>query len=297
MHASGICYTDVHMTEGLLPAQFPNTIGHEPVGEIVELGDAVTTRKIGDRVGVPWVQHTYGRCEWCQRGKTMFCLEQIGTGVNIAEGHAEYMVAYANATQFLPEGLSYERAAPVFCAGYTVYSGLRIAEPQPHERVAIVGVGGLGHLAIQYAKATGFETIAITHSKDKEELAYKLGSDVVVSDGKGLKNSGRADVILATSNSYRATGDTLKGLRLDGRLILMGISDEPLTVTGHLLMNRGRIFGSIQNDREYLYEALDYVAKGKVNVMTETFPLEEVNKAYDKVANGEVRFRAVFKIR
>jgi alcohol dehydrogenase len=116
----------------------------------------------------------------------------------------------------------------------TVYSGLRNAEPKPHERVAIVGVGGLGHLAIQYAKATGFETIAITHSKDKEELAYKLGSDVVVSDGKGLKNSGRADVILATSNSYRATGDTLKGLRLDGRLILMGISDEPLTVTGHL---------------------------------------------------------------
>jgi dehydrogenase len=227
----------------------------------------------------------------------MFCLEQIGTGVNIAGGHAKYMVVYANATQLLPEGLSYEQAAPVFCAGYTVYSGLRIAEPQPHERVAIVGVGGLGLLAIQYAKTTGFETIAITHSKDKEELASKLGSDVVVSDGKGLKNSGRADVILATSNSYRATGDTLKGLRLDGRLILMGTSDEPLTVTGHLLMNRGRIIGSIQNDREYLYEALDYVIKGKVSVMTETFPLEEVNKAYDKVANGKVRFRAVLKIR
>ena len=230
----------------------------------------------------------------------MFCLEQIGTGVIIAEGHAKYMVAYANATQLLPEGLSYEQAAPVFCAGYTVYSDLRIAEPQPHERVAIVGVGGLGHLDIQYAKATGFETIAITHSKDKEELASKLGSDVVVSDGKGLKNSGGADVILATSNSYRATGDTLKGLRPDGRLIPMGISDEPLTVTGHLLMNRGRIIGlgrSIQNDREYLYEALDYVAKGKVNVMTETFPLEEVNKAYDNVANGKVRFRAVLKIR
>ena len=121
MHASGICYTDVHMTEGLLPAQFPNTIGHEPVGEIVELGDAVTTRKIGDRVGVPWVQHTCGRCEWCQRGKTMFCLEQIGTGVNIAEGHAEYMVAYANATQLLPEGLSYERAsARILCRMYSV---------------------------------------------------------------------------------------------------------------------------------------------------------------------------------
>jgi alcohol dehydrogenase len=296
MHASGICYTDVHMTEGILPARFPNTLGHEPVGEIVELGQNVTTRKIGDRVGVPWVQHTCGRCEWCQRGKSLFCSEQIGTGVNIAGGHAEYMVAYADATQLLPEGLQYEQAAPIFCAGYTVYSGLRIAEPKPHERIAIVGVGGLGHLAIQYAKVCGFETIAITHSKDKEELAYKLGADVVVSDGKGLKKSGGADVILATSNSYKATGDTLKGLRPDGRLVLMGISDEPLIVTGHLLTNRGRIIGSVQNDREYLYEALDYVAKGKVRVMTETFPLDEMNTAYDKVAKGELRFRAVLKI-
>jgi alcohol dehydrogenase len=296
MHASGICYTDVHMTEGILPARFPNTIGHEPVGEIVELGQNVTTRKVGDRVGVPWVQRTCGRCEWCQRGKSLFCLEQIGTGVNIAGGHAEYMIAYADATQLLPDGLEYEQAAPIFCAGYTVYSGLRIAEPKPHERIAVVGVGGLGHLAIQYAKVCGFETIAVTHSKDKEELSYKLGADVVVSDGKGLKNSGGADVILATSNSYKATGETLKGLRPDGRLVLMGISDEPLIVTGQLLMGRGRIIGSLQNDREYLYEALDYVAKGKVQVMTETFPLEDMNTAYDKVVKGELRFRAVLKI-
>lgn len=296
MHASGICYTDVHMTEGNLPARLPNTLGHEPVGEIVELGQSVTTRKIGDRVGVPWTQYTCGRCEWCQRGKSLFCLAQIGTGVNIAGGHAEYMVAYADATQLLPEGLEYEQAAPIFCAGYTVYSGLRIAEPKPHERIAVVGVGGLGHLAIQYAKVCGFETIAITHSKDKEELAYKLGADAVVTDGKGLKNSGGADVILATSNSYKATSDTLKGLRPDGRLVLMGLSNEPLTVTGHLLFGRGRIIGSLQNDREYLYEALDYVAKGKVRVMTESFPLDEMNVAYDKVVKGELRFRAVLKI-
>ena len=296
MHASGICYTDVHMTEGNLPARLPNTLGHEPVGEIVELGQSVTTRKIGDRVGVPWTQYTCGRCEWCQRGKSLFCLEQIGTGVNIAGGHAEYMVAYSDATQLLPEGLEYEQAAPIFCAGYTVYSGLRIAEPKPHERIAVVGVGGLGHLAIQYAKVCGFETIAITHSKDKEELAYKLGANAVVSDGKGLKNSGGADVILATSNSYKATSNTLKGLRPDGRLVLMGISDEPLIVTGHLLYGRGRIIGSVQNDREYLYEALDYVAKGKVRVMTESFPLDEMNVAYEKVVKGELRFRAVLKI-
>src|SRR5436305_10901859 len=146
----------------------------------------------------------------------MFCAEQIGTGVGIAGGHAEYMVAYADATLLLPERLSYDQAAPLFCAGYTVWSGLRWADPQPHERIAVVGIGGLGHLAVQYAKAAGCETIAITHSKDKEELARKLGADFVVSDGQGLREAGGADIILATSNSYKAAADTLRGLRPDG---------------------------------------------------------------------------------
>src|ERR671930_1521514 len=232
MHASGICYTDVHATHGALGVKFPHTIGHEPTGEIVELGEGVTTRKVGDRVGVPWFQSTCGRCEWCQRGKLLFCPNHIATGINIAGGHAEYMVAYANVTQLIPNGLSYEQAAPIFCAGFTVYSGLRVADPKPHERIAVVGIGALGHLGIQYSKAAGFETIAVTHSKDKEELAYKLGADSVVSDGEGLLKEGQhdspggggagggADVVLATSNSYKATADSIKGLRPDGRFVL-----------------------------------------------------------------------------
>jgi len=271
IHASGICYTDVHITKGGLGVKFPYTIGHEPAGEIVGLGEGVTTRKVGDRVGVPWVQSTCGRCEWCQRGKLFFCPNQIATGINIAGSHAEYMVAYADATQLLPNGLSYEQAAPIFCAGYTVYSGLRFADPKPHERIAVIGIGALGHLGIQYSKAAGFETIAVTHSKDKEELAYKLGADSVVADGKGLlEDQGRgADIILATSNSYKAIADSIKGLRPNGRLILMGASatNEPLTLSPELyidfLFKHDRIIGSRQNDREYLYEALDYVAKGK----------------------------------
>jgi alcohol dehydrogenase len=300
IHASGVCYTDVHITKGEIGVQFPYTIGHEPAGEIVALGEGVTTRKVGDRVGVPWVQSTCGRCEWCQRGK-FFCPNQITTGINIAGSHAEYMVAYADATQLLPNGLSYDQAAPIFCAGYTVYSGLRFADPKPHERVAVLGIGALGHLGIQYSKAAGFETIAVTHSKDKEELAYQLGANSVVADGKRLlEDQGRgADVILATTNSYKAIVDSIKGLRPDGRLILMGVSatNEPLTFSPDLykefLFKRGRMIGSLQNDREYLYEALDYVAKGKVRVMTEIFPLEEISNAYDKVANGNVRFKAV----
>src|SRR5215217_1235502 len=304
VHASGICYTDVRITKGALGVKFPHTIGHEPAGEIVELGEGVTTRKVGDRVGVPWLQSTCGRCEWCQRGKLFFCPNHIATGINIAGSHGEYMVAYADATQLIPNGLSYDQAAPIFCAGYTVYSGLRFADPKPHERVAIVGIGALGHLGIQYSKAAGFETIAVTHSKDKEELAYKLGADSVVADGEGLLKEGRhngadgggADVILATSNSYKATADSIKGLRPDGRVVLMGVSTtEPLTISPEILFKRARIIGSTQNDREHLYEALDYVAKGKVRVMTEMFPLEEISNAYDKVANGNVRFKAVIE--
>jgi alcohol dehydrogenase len=307
MHASGICYTDVHATHGALGVKFPYTIGHEPAGEIVELGEGVTTRQVGDRVGVPWFQSTCGRCEWCQRGKSLFCPNHIATGINSAGGHAEYMVAYANATQLIPNGLSYDQAAPIFCAGFTVYSGLRLADPKPHERIAVVGIGALGHLGIQYSKAAGFETIAVTHSKDKEELAYKLGADSVVTNGDALlkekrqhdassADGGGADVILATSNSYKATADAIKGLRPDWRVILMGVSPtESLTVPPEILFKRIRILGSTQNDREYLYEALDYVAKGKVKVMTEISPLEEISNAYDKVANGNVRFKAVVK--
>lgn len=296
IHASGICYTDVHITKGGLGVKFPNTIGHEPAGEIVALGEGVTTRKVGDRVGVPWLQSTCGRCEWCQRGKLFFCPNLVATGINIPGSHAEYMVAYADATQLLPDGLSYDQAAPIFCAGYTVYSGLRFAYPKPHERVAVVGIGALGHLGIQYSKASGFETIAVTHSKDKEELAYKLGADSVVPDGDILLKEGGADVILSTSNSYKATADSIKALRPDGRLMLMGVSTtEPLAISPEILFKRGHIIGSTQNDREHLYEALDYVARGKVKVMTEIFPLEDITNAYDKVANGNVRFKAVIQ--
>ena len=146
--------------------------------------------------------------------------------------------------------------------------------------------------------AAGFDTIAITHSKDKMELAHKLGADLVVSDGQALREAGGADVILATSNSYKASVGALKGLRPDGRLMLIGASDEPFTTLSptECFVNRFQIIGSSQNGREYLYEALDYVAKGKVKVMAETFALDHIADAYEKVTNGSVRFRAAIKV-
>ncbi len=294
MHASGICYTDVHQTLGRIPGAFPRILGHEPVGEIVAVGPGVTARKVGDRVGVAWIQATCGRCEWCARGLRMFCATQKGTGMDLQGGHAEYMPMYADATFLIPDSVSYDQAAPIFCAGYTVWSGLRWARPQPHERVAVLGIGGLGHLAVQYAKAAGFDTIAISHSPDKDKLARGLGADEVVPDGKGLAAIGGADIVLSTTNSTKSMADSIQGIRPDGRLVIMGADVEPISLSlFDLLMKRIQVIGSQQNGPEYLYEALDFVAKRKVKTIAETYPLAEAPKAYERVAEGKARFRAV----
>jgi dehydrogenase len=293
IHASGLCYTDVHITKGAIPTQFPRTLGHEPVGEIVSLGAGVNTRRIGDRVGVPWVQASCGRCEWCLRGQPMFCEQQVGTGVTMPGSHAQYMLAWAGATVLLPDALSYEQGAPLFCAGYTVYSGFRLAEPRPGDRVAVVGVGGLGHLALQYAHVTGHPTIAVTHSKDKEAQLRDLGADEVVSDGASLKKTGGADIVLFTGNSFDALTDCVQALRPDGRIVVMGVGGGAFTIPTSLLWVRGRVIGSSQNDPSHLYEALQLSASGKVKVVTETYSLDEIPRAYERVEQGKVRYRAV----
>lgn len=297
MRASGICYTDVHETMGHIPGTFPRILGHEPVGEVVAVGPGVTTRKTGDRVGVGWIQSTCGRCEWCARGQKNFCANRQVTGIHLQGGHAEYMPMHANATMLIPDGVSYEQAAPIFCAGYTVWSGLRWANPKPQERVAVLGIGGLGHLALQYAKAAGFETIAISHSPDKDKFIRELGADEIVRDGKGLAAKGGADIILSTSNSTKAMADSIEGLRPDGRLVTMGADAEPIPVPlMDLIGRRIQVIGSTQNGPEYLSEALDFVAKGKVKVIAETYPLVEAPKAYQRVAEGRARFRAILAI-
>ena len=294
MHASGICYTDVHETLGHIPGQFPRILGHEPVGEIVAVAPDVITRKPGDRVGTAWIQSTCGRCEWCQRGRRMFCPYLKSTGIDVPGGHAEYMLMNADATYLIPDKISYEQAAPIFCAGYTVWSGLRWASPMPHERVAVLGIGGLGHLAVQYAKAAGFTTIAISHSPDKDKMIRDLGADEIVRDGKSLAAAGGADIILSTSNSTKSMVDSIQGLRPDGRLVTMGVGAEPLSISlMDLISKRIRVIGSQQNGPEYLYEALDFVAQGKVKTMVETYPLAEAPKAYQRVVDGKARFRAV----
>ena len=160
--------------------------------------------------------------------------------------------------------------------------------------MAVLGIGGLGHLAVQYARAAGFETIAISHSPDKDKMIRELGADEIVRDGKSLSAAGGADIILSTSNSTKSMMDSMQGLRPDGRFIVMGADAEPLSISLiEMLFKRIKIIGSQQNGSEYLYEALDYVAQGKVKSIIETYPLGEASKAYERVAEGKTRFRAV----
>jgi alcohol dehydrogenase len=294
IHASGLCYTDVHQTQGT-HVKFPWVLGHEPVGEIVELGAGVWNRRLGDRVGVPWTQVGCGRCASCMRNEMHFCESSIGTGVDLHGGHAEYLLAYSEGTVLLPEGISYEQAAPIFCAGYTVWSGIRMAEPKLGERIAVIGVGGLGHLALQYARAAGFETIAVTKSADKLPFIRSLGVETVVPDGAALQQAGGADILLCTSNSYEATADAILGLKPNGRAMIMGIDHQPLLLTWRLIAPQIKVIAVQMGPRAYLYEALQYVAQGKVKVLTEIFSLDEITDAYDRVAQGTVRFRAVIK--
>jgi D-arabinose 1-dehydrogenase-like Zn-dependent alcohol dehydrogenase len=160
----------------------------------------------------------------------MFCPYLKGTGVDVQGSHAEYMLMNADATYLIPDKVSYKQAAPIFCAGYTVYGGLRWADPKPHERMAVLG-GGLGHLALPYAKAAGFQTIAVSHSPDKDKMIRDLGADEIVRDGKSLAAAGGADVILSTSNSTKSMVDSIQGLRPDGRLVAMGADIEPLSIS------------------------------------------------------------------
>ncbi|WNM31979.1 alcohol dehydrogenase catalytic domain-containing protein [Streptomyces sp. Li-HN-5-11] len=298
VRASGLCVNDSLAPAGMVP-------GHEPAGEVVEVGPGVTTRRVGDRVGTTWVRATCGRCDYCRLGlpvtgqAAFACAASTQTGYTVPGGHAEYMVLGADETVLLPDGLAFELAAPILCAGYTAWSALRAAEPAPHERIAVLGIGAVGHLAVQFAHACGLETIAMTSSPAKHDLARRLGADGVVADGAQLRAAGGADVILATGRSYPAGVDAMTGLRPGGRLVLSGL--DPAGTFTIPSMSRAlpfvglrlQVTGSTHNGPQYLREALDLVAEGKVTPMVETFPKEQVATAAERVAKGDVRFRAV----
>jgi D-arabinose 1-dehydrogenase-like Zn-dependent alcohol dehydrogenase len=298
IEACGLCGTDVHLHHGYLPfVQLPVVPGHEPVGRIVEVGRGVVGLKVGDRVGVSWVQQGCGHCRACQEQREGYC--QAGQSwINLGGGFGELMRAWARGCTLLPQGLSSEAAAPMFCAGYTVISGFRAADPRPGERVAVIGIGGLGHLAVQIAKALGHEVVAITGSADKVKLAQDLGADAAVpagdDAGKALMAAGGADVVVSTSNSAKHVSQVLNGLRPEGRLVNLGVLDGALSVDAmQLMFPLRRILGGSQGHRRDLVDLLGLAAAGKVKPALETYPLAQINEVRDRQASGKVRFRSV----
>ena len=299
IRASGMCGTDLHAHHGVMPVPLPIVLGHEPVGEIVEVGAGVDGLRAGDRVGVSWTQKGCGRCRFCQERRESYCAE-AQTWVHMGGGNSELMLAWASGCTLVPQGLSDEAAAPIFCAGYTVMSGLRNAAPKPGERVAVLGLGGLGHLAVQYAKALGLEVFALTGSAAKKDEARRLGADqvIVAGDdlGRALLDAGGADVILGTTNSAAHATQALRGLRPEGRMVNMGLVNGAIQADPmHFLSNQVRLVGSRQNQRRDLVEALVLATSGKVKPMIEVYPLDRVNEVRDRLEAGNVRYRAVIK--
>lgn len=298
VHASGMCGTDVHVHNGHFGLPAPLVAGHEPAGEIVELGAGVTDFKVGDRVGAFWHQHGCGRCASCQAGHPQYCAT-VQSWMHVGGANSELMIAWASGCALLPEGLSYVDAAPIFCAGFTVMSGLRNADPKPGERVAVLGVGGLGHLGVQFAARLGFETVAIARGTEKEGLARELGAhhyvDSTAGDpGAALAELGGASVILATVTAADAMSACLGGLAPDGKMVVLGAAPDPIEVPPTALIGGSRsIVGHPSGTSMDSEDTLGFSSLSGVRARIETMPLEQANESYARMMAGDARFRMV----
>jgi D-arabinose 1-dehydrogenase-like Zn-dependent alcohol dehydrogenase len=295
--AAGVCGTDVHAWEGRYRLPLPIVCGHVPVGTIDAVGEGVAPSRVGERVGVPWTQAGCGACPECARGRAKYCAAPR-TWITNGGGFVQAMIAEAAGAVPLPDGLAFEHAAPLLCAGYTAMSGLRRGAPRPGERVAVLGIGGLGHLALQIARAHACETLAVTSSEGKRRDALALGADDVLlvtgHAGRALRDAGGADVILATSSDARATSEIASGLRPEGRLVLMGLGEDKLAIDPMTLIARqASIVGSMQDDRTDLHDVLQLAADGRVVPRVEHYGLPQIMRALHRLREGRVRYRAV----
>lgn len=301
VQACGVCHSDTVTKEGLFPGiQYPRVPGHEVVGVVDALGAGVTAWKLGQRVGVGWNGGYCGQCDFCRRGDFFACQSGWGvTGVNFDGGYAEYMVASASALALLPEELSPADAAPLMCAGVTTFNALRRSAARAGELVAVLGLGGLGHLGVQYAAKMGFKTVAIARGKDKEALARQLGAwhyiDSQSQDPAAeLARLGGAKVVLATVTDAKAMNATAGGLAANGKLLVLGVPAEPLAVPAFLLIGGRRAvegcYSGISIDSQ---DTLAFSVLSGVRSMNEVYPLDRVTEAYDRMISGKARFRVV----
>lgn len=295
----GVCHSDAGTVEAQLPGiVYPRVPGHEAIGRIEEIGAGVTIWSVGQRVGVGFFGGEDGTCETCRRGDTVYCQNPIITGVTTDGGYAEEMIAEARALVQIPDELKSEDAAPLVCAGITTFNALRNAG-RAGDTVAIQGIGGLGHLGVQYARRMGFRTVAIGFGPDKEHLAPKLGAHIYIDAksedvGAALQKLGGADVILATAPSGSAIGSLIPGLAVRGKLVVVGVSGDAIPVNGGPLIFGGRsVIGSLTGRAIETQDTLDFSVLTDVRPMIETLPLSRAEEAYKRMMSGDARFRVV----
>ena len=304
VEACGVCHSDVLVHEGLWPGlQYPRVPGHEVAGRVDAVGANVTQWKEGQRVGVGWHGGHCFVCDPCRRGDFKMCINRKVTAIDFDGGYAEYMTAPAEALAAIPDELPADEAGPFMCAGVTVHNALRHSGAHAGELVAVHGIGGLGHLGVQYARQMGFKTVALGRGKEKEELARKLGAHHYIDSGTAdaaaaLQKLGGARVILATAPSAQAISAMVDGLSPNGKLVMAGVPNEPLSVNPLSLFSGERsVAGWYSGTARDSQDTLEFSALTGVHPMIETFPLEQAADAYARMMQGKARFRIVLVTR
>ncbi len=300
VQACGICHSDAFTVEGIFPGiQYPRVPGHEVVGIIDAVGAGVQTWTAGQRVGVGWHGGHCGHCDRCRRGDFISCRFAQTPGVNYDGGYADYMVAPSEALALVPDDLSSEEAAPLLCAGITTFNALRHSGARPGDLVAVLGIGGLGHLGVQFAVKMGFHTVAIARGTDKEPLARQLGAHRYIDSeaqnvAEELAKLGGARVVLATATSAKAMAAVIDGLGVDGKLLIVGAATDPIEVTPlQLISARRSIQGWPSGTAMDSQDTMSFSALTGVHPMIETVPLDRAAEAYERMMSGKARFRMV----
>jgi alcohol dehydrogenase len=300
VEACGVCHTDAVLVNGYLPgASFPLVPGHEIAGRIDALGDGVDNWRLGQRVGVGWFGGSCGRCAVCRSGDFVDCPNLRVPGVSYPGGFADAVVVPADAPAAIPDGLSAEEAAPLLCAGVTTYNALRNSAARPGDLVAVLGLGGLGHLAVQYAARFGFDTVAIARGAEKEGPALDLGARHYIDSTRQdvahtLRELGGAKVILATATVSSAIAAAIDGLGNRGQLIVAGAPADPMQISPlQLIFGSHSVVGHASGTAHDSEEALKFSAFTGVRARVETVPLEQVGAAYERMLSGTARFRMV----
>jgi D-arabinose 1-dehydrogenase-like Zn-dependent alcohol dehydrogenase len=298
--ACGVCHSDVFVKEKLWPdLQLPRIPGHEVAGVIDEVGANVTKWRQGQRVGVGWAGAHCGQCIACRKGDFILCENQKITGLHYDGGYAQYMIAPVEALAAIPDELSFAEAGPLMCAGVTTFNALRNSEASPGDLVVIQGIGGLGHLAIQFANKMGFKTVALSKGADKEALAKKLGAHIYLNAEKAdlikeIRNLGGARVILATAPSGKAISPLIGALGNQGELMIVGVSFEPIEVLApDLIRGKCSIKGWASGSAIDIEDTLNFCALTGIRPMIQQYPLHKAKDAYNDMIANKARFRAV----